>query len=203
MANNTSKVSFFNTLIFTIVSGVISLILLLALFLDVGKQFAYTIIVVEIGIFSVISMCIYQIIKNEKKLNKEKTGTDDKISFDKCPDYFTKVYENDNTVCKNDFTVITPRGQQMKLRIYPVDANIPLPLTLPSAYQGKCEKFNLYQIEQNADFKSAQDQCAIILNEPPVSLAKTQAERDKMAQYEHYSKTPWTYARSKCSKYVD
>jgi uncharacterized membrane protein YhaH (DUF805 family) len=64
MAQNDNKnTSYFNTLIFTIVAGIISLLLLLALvFKPVRDHAMYFIIALEVGIFTIIAVCIYQIV---------------------------------------------------------------------------------------------------------------------------------------------
>lgn len=202
--NNDSKVSYFNTLIFTIVAGIISLLLLLSLFSDTVKQNAfYFIIAVEIGIFTVIGICIFQIIANEAKLRALKKQIGAKINFYDCPEYFTKEEKDGDTLCVNNYTIRDISGKKLTLRIYPVDKDMPLPSALPTSTITKNEKFSLYQIEQDPEFKTAKDQCAFVLSEPNVNSATSSAQKERLNRYVGYSKLPWMHARSRCAAYVD
>lgn len=198
MVNENSRVSYFNTLIFTIISGIISLLLLLALFFEVGKKNAYLIIMVEIGIFTIIALCIYKIIINEKRLSKDKKQIYNKLSFQSCPDYFEKSIENDVTYCKNNFVITNADNTQKKILIYPLAATLPKP-SYPlnnSSSNPITFKFPLYNVEKSDKFKSANDECAIIMKEPPPNVVALQEFKD-------YSKLPWSYARSRCEPYVE
>ena len=205
MANENSKISYFNTLIFTIVSGIISLLLLLALFFEVGRDYAYLIITIEIGIFSIIALCIFQIIRNERRIAAAKIQRYNKISFQKCPDYFEMSTNGDNvTECKNNFTIIYPDGSNKKILIHPGSDNFNFPepynstnLFVPSTTNAplKYNVFNLYATEQSDKLKDAAEQCKIIMNNP--------LDNDtNLAEFKHYSDTPWTYARSRCEQYL-
>ena len=59
--------SYFNTLIFTIISGIFSLVLIATLFFDMFKKYIPFIVTVEIGLFLIIGYCIYKIYNNEQK----------------------------------------------------------------------------------------------------------------------------------------
>lgn len=207
MANDNSKVSYFNTLIFTIVSGIISLLLLMLLFFDMGRQNAYLIVTVEIGIFTVIAFCVYQIIKNESLLNSLKKTVSAKISFSECPEYFNKSTSGDDVICWNNYNSTMPGGRTYLVKIY--DAATPLPPVLPE--QGleyntsmlKRDAFKLYEIEQTPAFKDAKQECEYIMSEPVVSAARTPADAEFMNKFVGYSKTPWVHARARCAPYVD
>lgn len=197
--NESSKISYFNTLIFTIISGIISLLLLLTLFFDIGKKYAYLVIGVEVGIFIIIGVCIIQIINNEKKLKNMKKLSSDKISFSQCPDYFMKVENNNVINCNNDFIVTTADGKQQKLKIYPADPSITMPNSLPVNNPDVKDTFPLFYLEQSTDLKDATQQCNIVINEP--NPANTSI--DFQNKFKGYSKLPWTYAKSRCSPYVE
>ena len=193
MASENSKMSYFNTLIFTIVSGIISLLLIVMLFFKVGKEFLYMIVTMEIGIFTVIGYCLFQIIKNEIYIKNMKKNLPERISFSECPDYFIRTEEGGITVCKNTFKSTDGAGNEFNTRIYPMD--IPLPNPLPQNSQQKYERFNLYHIEQsNKLLKEARDQCAIVTSMPP---------NTDLAEFRDYSKIPWTHARARCGPYTD
>lgn len=198
--NENTKISYFNTLIFTIIAGIISLLLLLSLFSDKVKNMAfYFIIAVEVGIFSVVAICIYQIISNEAKLNAKKKNLDAKIAFTECPDYFIKYDEDSETYCANNYTVTDGAGNKMIMRIYPSDTNLP---DLPAIIQDKNEKFNLYQLQQSPDLTNAKQQCAPIFQEPNIAAATNPAQAEQLRQYVGYSKLPWSHARTRCAPYV-
>ena len=59
-----SKVSYFNTMIFTIITGTFSLLLLLILLFKDGRKVLPLILTIEIGVFLIIAVCITQIIIN-------------------------------------------------------------------------------------------------------------------------------------------
>lgn len=200
--NENTKISYFNTLIFTIIAGIISLLLLLSLFSDKVKDMAfYFIVAVEIGIFSVVAICIFQIISNEAKLNAQKKNLEAKIAFTECPDYFIRYDEEGETYCENNYTVIDGTGNRLVMRIYPAEPNN-LPPSLPSPLQNKNEKFNLLQLQQSKDLTNAKQQCAPVYQEPNLNAASTPAQRDLLSNYVGYSKLPWSHARTRCAPYV-
>ena len=204
MANDVSKISYFNTLIFTIVSGIISLLLLMILFFDFGKQNAYFIITIEVGIFMVIAICVYQIIRNESLLNSRKQLSNAKLSFSECPEYFTKTNLGDSVICMNNYKSQEPNGVQYIIKIYDSSEEIPATLQNPqinyTEATTKKDGFKLYEIEQTPEFKNAIDQCAYIINEPkPTTGTAVQFQ----SKFEGYSKTPWLHAKARCAPYVD
>lgn len=199
--NENTKISYFNTLIFTIIAGITSLLLLLSLFSDKVKNMAfYFIIAVEIGIFTVVAICIFQIISNEARINAQKKNLEGKIAFTECPDYFIKYDEDSETYCANNYTVTDAAGNRMIMRIYPADVQLP---DLPAPVQGKNEKFNLYQLQQSQDLSNAKQQCAPVFQEPNLAAATSPAQVEQLRQYQGYSKLPWSHARTRCAPYVN
>jgi hypothetical protein len=202
--NESSKVSYFNTLIFTIIAGIISLLLVLALFSDVGKKNMYLIITVEVGIFSVIAICIYQIVVNEKLASSRKNYDSERISFKECPDYYTKSIEDNSTICKNMYRSTDKFNNEYVLRFYPVDTQ---PLETVETASGKCDFtdrkvcFDLDSIEKESKFTNAKKECAYIVSEPVANL--NGATADDVTKFAGYSKLPWTYATSRCEQYID
>lgn len=199
--NENSKISYFNTLIFTIVAAIISLLLLLSLiFEQVRKNAMIFVIALEIGIFTIIMICIWQIVANEKHLNALRNTVSPKISFSECPDYYTKATENNQVVCLNNYQ-ITDGTVSYTILIYPEDKE--LPMIIPDDVNlTKADKFNLYDLEQNPDFKSARDQCAPIMTEPNLNAAATPEETEKLKKLQNYSKLPWTHAQARCAAYI-
>lgn len=200
MANENSKISYFNTLIFTIVSGIISLLLLLALFFEIGKKYAYLIIMVEFGIFSIILLCIIQIIINERRIAAAKNQRYNKISLQRCPDYFQQITDGNNAVnCKNGFNILYPDGSQKKILIYPSNPTSQFDQVFPqvTASSPKYLSFPLYSTEQSDKLKNANDQCGVIMKDPlPTDTVLA-------PDFTGYSQTPWTYARSRCEQYIE
>lgn len=201
MANDaTRKTSYFNTLIFTILAGIISLILLVLLFFKNFKQYLPFIITLEIGIFSMIAWCIIQIYINEKLLNKLRKNLDYQISFNSCPDYFTKRLIGEQEICSNEYIYIDDKKQRRIMKVYPADDKSgavsgmrPLPATLSMDYKGnekKWEKFPLNELENESSFKTYTQKCAPLFQAPSDS---------KLKHLKGYDLVPWTNARSQCS----
>lgn len=192
--SDTSKVSYFNTLIYTIVSGIISLVLLMLLFFDFGKKYIYFIITVEVGIFTVIAICLYQIIYNEYVLNNMRSKLPERVSFLECPDYFVKQDIDNIIMCKNYYSV-RKNNQEYMMKIYPIDESLPSSFKLDERGSGIRDAFNLYQLEQNNKLlKSAREQCGVVYEEPKAS---------ELEELRGYSKLPWTHAVGRCGAYVD
>ena len=68
---NAYKKSYYNTLIFTIIAGVVSVALLCILILKKGQEYMPFIVTLEIGIFSIIALCITMILVNEFRQSKK------------------------------------------------------------------------------------------------------------------------------------
>ena len=66
--NNNKRISYKNTLIYTIVTAIVSLLILALLFIPSMFDYIYFIAVIELGIFIIIGVCIYKIINYEKNL---------------------------------------------------------------------------------------------------------------------------------------
>lgn len=193
MASDNSKISYFNTLIFTIVSGIISLVLIVMLFFPFGKGLIYMIVTMEIGIFSVIGVCLFQIIKNELYIANMKKNLPDRVSFSECPDYYIRVEEQGVTKCKNNYIARDVSNNKTPIRIYP--SSVDLPKVLPQDSQVTFEKFNLYEIEQsNKLLKEAREECAVLDSSPMDT---------NLTAFKDYSKIPWTHARARCGPYMD
>jgi hypothetical protein len=202
MATEESKVSYFNTLVFTIVSGIISLLLLLSLFFDFVRQNGfYFVIAVEIGIFSVIAICIFQIMRNESLLNAMRSNALKKLTFTECPDYFVKEDVNGEMMCYNNYSVKDSKGRSYYMRIYPAEEQLPA-LISQGKEEGVKGKMSLYKIEQTVDFKTGKEQCAVVLQEPVLEGIQP-AKREVLQNFVGYSKLPWMHARSRCGPYVD
>lgn len=99
---NKDQSQYINTMVFCVVAGIISLMLLLLIMnaSDLVRNYSAYIITVEIGLVLVIVLAIYRIIAYEQRLRKESiNGTSNKLNIDSCPDYWTR-YGNK---CVNTF----------------------------------------------------------------------------------------------------
>jgi hypothetical protein len=182
--------SYYNTLIFTIVAAVVSLLLLLLLFIQQMKQFLPFIITLEIGIFFVILWCITIIWLNAKDVKNKKENAIS-VKFDTCPDYFTKINENDKIMCKNMYPITSINGVQYKMVFYPADSTIVNDLTPVLQKPTNLHSFELNAIEKNNKFTTSKQRCAVLFDE------KNDLTDDK--SFKDYDKLPWTTMRSKCA----
>lgn len=99
-SNNQSQ--YINTMVFCIVAGIISLMLLLLVFNanDVVRTFSPLVITVEVGLIFVIILAIWKIIYYERSVESDaKKAYDAKLNVTTCPDYWTLSGKK----CRNEF----------------------------------------------------------------------------------------------------
>lgn len=197
MAN---KVAYMNTLIFTIITGIISLAVLSLLFFDFGKKFIWFILTFEIGVFLVIALCIYSIVQAEKKKPENII-----IQLNQCPDYYTRVVGQSNIeYCMNWYTVKDMYGNNYVARLYPLKDganNTITPLTsfssnaitTPTSTSVRYDSFPLYGLQNDTVLKTTQDRCMAVSGQLPISYSNT--------TYKDIPTVPWTYARSRCASF--
>jgi hypothetical protein len=203
MSNETNKVSYFNTLIFTILAGILSLTLLILLYYKNFRDFLPFIITLEVGIFGLIIICIFQIIYNEIFLNKLKKNMQYVMDFNTCPDYYTKRDNGSHEICSADYIYIDKNKKRWIMKIYPVNditntlsGSRPLPSTVSFDYKGnepKYEKFPLHEIENEKTLKTYSDKCGILFSDP---------NDPTLAYLKGYNVIPWTTMNSKCASTV-
>jgi hypothetical protein len=200
-ATNNKKISYFNTLIFTIIAGVVSLGVVSLLFFDVGKQIIYFIVAFEVGVLGIIAYCIYKIIRGEMDKNNRK----DKyvVRFDQCPDYYSSKIINNKEYCVADYIVRNAKGDVSVMRIFPEkDArgsiSAPASISLDYANQTGADykyKFELRQLEQDPKIPTFEEKCKYLYTEPP--------QNPKYNAYRHFTQIPWTYAKSRCASLAE
>lgn len=112
MQNENKRISYVRTLVFTIVSALLSILLFGLVFVKGAKDWLLFIIITEIGIFSIIIYCIIAIINREKKLQQMRDPKNYVIKFDNCPDYYVKRYDtvSKGYFCSNEYVVTDPRN---------------------------------------------------------------------------------------------
>ena len=88
---------YFNTMVFAVISGILSLMLLLLLLYasETVRKFSTLIITVEVGLIMIIGITMFQIISFEnKRLIQQQNSTDNLLSVNTCPDYWTMLEDN-------------------------------------------------------------------------------------------------------------
>lgn len=196
MSNSSRKISYFNTLIFTIIAGILSLLLLAALFFDVLAQWKVFIITIEVGIFLIIGFCIWQIVANEALLDKYKKAKNFDVDFTTCPDYYiTKMVDN-KTICSNEYIVEDEYRNKQIMKIYPADNEAknevyPLPNTHTTSYTDSSkpsEKFESGYIQGSTELKDTAGRCGAVLGQN--------------TNYKLYSTIPWVGVRARCASFA-
>ena len=105
-----SQVSlYFNTMVFTVISGIVCLMLLALMFYapSAMSRFAVLVIVVEIGLLANIIIALYRIYDYEKRMSKlSKNGAENLLAVKTCPDYWTlKEDSKGNVSCNRTYNV--------------------------------------------------------------------------------------------------
>lgn len=193
--NNPKELSYKNTLIFTIIAAIISILLLLVLLMKNGRQYLPFIVTLECGIFFIILMCITQIYINEQNVLKYMNSKDKIVTFSKCPDYFTKRTIGDKEICSNEYIYFDDNKNKFILKIYPLSTTktIAFPTNHITTYDSnappkKYEKFPLNEIQTAADLSTVAEKCSVVTSPPG----------GKLSAYDDYSLIPWTTMRARC-----
>lgn len=188
------KISYFNTLIFTIITAIASLAVLALLFFPFGKDFIFFIIAYEIGVFLIIAYCVYKIIRGDKDLRDQRASF--VVRFDECPDFYTKnLHKEDNKLwCHNDYKVVdTATKQEYIYRIYPLkvdnaEVNLPKTIDLAARNNPAYTQFELKKLETDDKYETYQKKCSVLYKNP----------RSGNSAYNSFQDLPWTYAKSRC-----
>lgn len=102
MVETRSHSQYINTMVFAVIAGIISLMLLLLVMnaSSFVKSYSPFIITIEVGLILAIVVAIYNIIRYEAKAYKAaQDGFDSHLAVDTCPDFWTRT----GTICKNSF----------------------------------------------------------------------------------------------------
>ena len=91
---------YINTMIFSIVAGIISLILLASLmFVPSSRVFVFGIATIEVGLVTIIVVAIVSIIRYERSIKAlAQQGANYLVKVDTCPDYFSNTYTKPSSV---------------------------------------------------------------------------------------------------------
>ena len=200
MGKSQNKISYFNTLMFTIFTGIVSLGVLSLLFFEFGKKFIYFIIAFEAGVFLLIAYCLYKIIAGDKKINAKDKYV---VRFDECPDYYSKKIVNGEEYCFNEYVVKDNAGNVKVIKITPseiggVKQEPASAITLTDIVEPNANlyaKFKLHQLETDDNIPKYEEKCKYLFNQPPVD--------DKYNSYRHFTYIPYTYAKSRCESLAE
>jgi hypothetical protein len=203
MENESRRISYFRTLIFTITAAIFSLILCGLLYFKEVRDYLVFIVVLEIGIFSIIGYCIYAIVNRERLMNELKDPSNYTISFDSCPDYYVKRYDavSKKHFCSNEYVVRDNINVSEKVIMKIVDEKTALPTMHSDSYMGSdpvrkvptppepSDKF-LLSAFYNPLLKTNQDKCNIVdenMPEKPTDVVQG------------FKALPWTSVKARCN----
>jgi hypothetical protein len=191
--DDNKKISYKNTLVYTIITAIISLALLVLLAFKSFMEYIYLISIVEVGIFIIIGYCIFKIINFEKSLDSLRDPKKYYIPFSECPDYYVKKFDSKSgePYCSNEYRVTDAHNNVKLMKIYPST------ISLPSKHDDstsvnlskKYEKLWLNQISSSKDLKTLRDKCSVLSVEPTDT---------KLLDFKGYTNVPWTSVRGRC-----
>jgi hypothetical protein len=204
VGTSSDKLSYFNTLVFTIVAGIVSLLILAMLFFPLGKQFIVFIVAVEIGIFAIIAYCIYKIANNETYLRKLRDSKNLVVNFDECGDYYMRRTNSSGVdVCVNNFVITDETNTNYIMKIWSANgSNIPTVNSITDSkinYFGNSnasasdamnrrEVYQLKELATNSNLGTFTDKCRPFFYDVP--------------SFTEYKDIPWTYAKSRCQSFA-
>jgi len=188
--------SYYNLLLFTIISALISLALIIGLYFKGLTEYLTFIITVIVGIFFIICWCIYSILRTEYLMNLRKDTLNYTVSFDKCPDYYTQTRDsNGNITCLNNYSFTTPNGENYIIKIYPMTVSPSPNIYYNSANSSNIPKYESFPLKEiSSTVSSYNDQCSIFSK----NLSSTVP-----TNYIDYNNIPWTNIKSQCSLLSD
>lgn len=104
--------TYVNTLVFSIISGMVSVALLLTLMLsDSLSAYMFVIVTIEIGLLLIIINAMYRVIAYERNMrNAINNASKNSFAADNCPDYYTMRFSSTGNTCANVFKGIAPGG---------------------------------------------------------------------------------------------
>ena len=201
MQTENRRISYVRTLIFTIVSALLSVVLFGVAFIKGAREWLLFIIITEVGIFSIIVWCIIAIINREKKLQELRNPKNYVIKFDNCPDYYVKRYDtvSQDYFCSNEYVVTDTRNPTKKLimKLFPENDNSSPAVHSPtykvqnvtgaSSNPQPIDKFMISDIMTKIDNNEAR--CKIV---NPNILESTS---DALTGYKN---VPWTSVQKRC-----
>jgi len=194
--NSTKTRSYLNTLVFAIIAGIISVLLLFVLMFKKLREFTPFVITLEVGIFLVLFSCIGHIWIIESRLGRLRNQGISSIGFDSCPDYYVKRLDGSKEFCSNEYVLQDEYGKSFIMKVYPANTDkvkIPLPTSHEQSMSTNTDKpydkFYLREIESDMNLKTPADKCAPLFSQP---------SDPKLAYLNGFNRLPWSTMRSKC-----
>jgi hypothetical protein len=190
MVDAEQRIAYFNTLVFTIISGIVSLGILIFMFFKPAAKLFPFLITVEIGIFLIIIVTITQIVLAEKEKNKYKNQKNFTINFTSCPDYYIERNVGDKKICSNEYIVQDKNKVNYIMKILPVEGSYSFPDTHNPSYSTDSahDKFDNLVIANSAALKDNAGKCAAIFGRNDSFIA--------------YSQIPWSGVQARCDAYI-
>lgn len=197
------KVSYFNTLVFTIMSSIVAVCLMSLLFFDRFRPAWPFIVASDVGLIAIIVYCLFSIVSVERAVDANRLSGNIAINFDTCPDYFVKITDTaktGKTYCSNEYVVTdsTSRSNYV-MKLYPVDpsGNSTMAFALPEVHDPNVnasqppaayDKFFLSALDSDPTMKTASAKCGPIVN----------SNDGVQGPYQYYDSLPWSYMKSRC-----
>ena len=188
MVDAEQRVAYFNTLVFTIISGIVSLGILIFMFFKPAAKLFPFLITVEVGIFLIIIITITQIIIAQKEKDKYKNKKNFTINFTTCPDYYVERNDGEKKLCSNEYIVEDEHKVQRIMKIIPEDGTFPATHISTYTTDIAIDKFNNLVIDNGTGLKDNLGKCAAL-------AGRNEAFKD-------YSKIPWSGVQARCDSYI-
>jgi len=211
MTNLVKQKSYFRTLVFAIISTLISVgLIAVVLLVPQAKQLTTLIVTIQAGLFLITIYCIRQVILKEKQFVKMSDPQNYVVNFDDCPDYFNRKYDEASRkfYCSNEYIVEHPvdtaKQAIMKLMLHdPTNTTIQFPNYHSNEYMNTkggtsskpipSEKF-YSEVFQDKSLTDNIKRCNIVDDSSVVEVVNDPIENRK-----EYKKLPWTSVRSRCN----
>ena len=188
MVDAEQKVAYFNTLVFTIISGIVSLGILIFMFFKPAAKLFPFLITVEVGIFLIIIITITQIVMAEKQKDKYKNNKNFTINFTTCPDYYVERIIDGKKVCSNEYIVEDKNRVLRIMKILPETDSFPPTHSTSYTTNDAKDKFHNIVIDNATELKDNLGKCAALAGRTPAFKA--------------YSEIPWSSVQARCDSYV-
>lgn len=198
---DTRRISYVRTLVFTIFAGLLSIALFAVLFVQGGQDWLVAITILELGIFVIIFYCILAIVNREKEMAKMRDPKNYVVKFDDCPTYYVRRYDDATKqyFCSNEYIVADSRNPTKTLIMKINDEkDMSAPETHSTTFMSKnssgmtqppavWDKFMVNDIYTKLD--SDKERCAAV----------TRNGEDKPTdKIQGYRTLPWTSVQQRC-----